>query len=262
MQVHYGWLSGNSGQGLTSVVGDLPFRSACRLAQPASGCHHPKTQEGGEATSSFPIPKKTIEILQKESIHKMGKKRKLGQRWPPENFAELFAWLNYSLEHEAIKFTDTILEHLKASCGTEYTFKQVDRKLRTVWDSLGWTPDSQYTWKDLYKHGSQILSRLTDEQRASISLAQARIEDEVTTRLLSPCARPRTRSTSKSDNWPSSPHISLETIQTKQKPQRYSRALTGSLTPSPAKRESESVDLGAYNSPQPIKRAKKTSLLV
>jgi len=219
---------------------------------PLPACNHHETQEAGKN------PLKSC----KEKIYEMGKKRKLGQQWPPENFTELFAWLNYSLEHEAINFTDTILEHLRVSCKTEYTLQQVDRKLRTVWDSLGWTTDSQYTWKDLYKHGSQILFRLTDEQQTSIASAQSRIKNEVNTRLLSPCARPRTRSASKSDNWPSNPHISLETVQATQRPKRCSRALTGSLTPSPAKRESEPIDLDACGSPQPIKRVKKTSFLV
>lgn len=183
-------------------------------------------------------------------------------RWPRENLVELIAWLDFSLSHEGINFSDTIADHLKASCDKEYTFEQVERKLRSVWSSHGPKTDSQYTWLDVYNHGSQILSRLTDEQLDAIARAHARLEDGATAKLLAVRERPRTRSASKSGNFRFSPHISLENFQTKQSPQYYKRQHTGSVTPCPAKRESEPVDLGTYEGLTPPKRAKKSSPLV
>jgi hypothetical protein len=183
-------------------------------------------------------------------------------KWPLEHFVELIAWLNYSLSHEGINFSDTIVEYLKASCDREYTFEQVNRKLRSAWTSHGPKTDSQYTWSDLYNHGSQILSRLTDEQLEAIAKAHAKLEDGATAWLLAAREHPRTRSASKSGNFRFSPHISLETFQTKQSPQYSKRGQTGSVTPCPAKRESEPVDLGTYEGLTSPKRAKKSSPLV
>lgn len=183
-------------------------------------------------------------------------------KWPLEHFVELIAWLNYSLSHEGINFQGTIIEHLKASCEKEYTFEQVKRKLRSAWTSHGPKTDSQYTWNDLYNHGSQILSRLTDEQLEAIAKAHARLEDGATAKLLSARERPRTRSASKSDNFRFSPHISLESLQTNQSPQYYKKGQTGSMTPCPTKRESEPCDLSTYEGLTPRKRAKVSSPLV
>lgn len=183
-------------------------------------------------------------------------------KWPHEHFVELIAWLNYSLSHEGINFSDTIVEHLKASCDKEYTFEQIKRKLRTAWTSYGPKTDTQYTWNDLYDHGSQILSGLADEQLEAIAIAHAKLEDEATAKLLAARECPRTRSASKSDNFRFSPHVSLENFRTKQSPQYYKRAQTGSVTPCPAKRESEPVDLGTYEGLTSRKRGKKSSPLV
>jgi hypothetical protein len=183
-------------------------------------------------------------------------------KWPLEHFVELIAWLNYSLCYEGINFSDTILGHLKASCDKEYTFDQVKRKLRSVWTSHGPKTDSSYTWKDLYKHGSKILSRLNDEEKEAIAKTYAKLEDRATAKLLSAREHPRTRSASKSDNFRFSPHISLETVQPKKSPPYYKRGRTGSVTPCPAKRESEPVDLGTYEGLTPRKKAKRSSPLV
>jgi hypothetical protein len=191
----------------------------------------------------------------------MGKKRS-SRPWPDEDFVELLAWLNYSLKYEAIDFGDTVLEHLKASRGNEYTLEQVKRKLRLAWEKYRPKSGPRHTWKDLYDHGSKILSCLDDRLQEDIALAQEKLENEARARILSPCDGPRTRSASKTDNWRLSPHISLETFQTKQTPQYYHRRQTASATPSPAKRESEPVDLDAYEGLTPTKRVKKSSPLV
>lgn len=192
----------------------------------------------------------------------MVKSRRSGRLWLDEDFIELIAWLNYSMNYIAIDFADTVLEHLKASRNNEYTLEQVNRKLRWAWERFGPKSGSHYTWNDLYDHGSQILPRLTGEQQESIASVQARLEDEATAKILSPWDGPRTRSASKTDSWRLSPHISLETFQSKQKPRFYNRAQTRSVTPSPAKRESGPVDLGTYDGLTPAKKVKKSSPLV
>ncbi len=183
-------------------------------------------------------------------------------KWPVEHFVELVAWLNYSVCHEGITFSDTIVEQLKASCDKEYTAEQVQRKLRSVWTTHGPKTDSLYTWKDLYSHGSKILLRLTDQEEEAIDRAYAKLEDRATAKLLSAREQPRTRSASKSDSFRFSPHISLETVQARQSPPYSKRGQTGSLTPCPTKRESEPVDLGTYEGLTPRKKTKRTSPLV
>jgi hypothetical protein len=241
------------------LLGFAVLKRVSPLAEPALGCIQPETRKKLAAS----LPHSFTQCLQtsRSNVYEMVKNRP-SRQWPDKDFVELIAWLNYSIKYKAIDFAETVVEHLKASCGNEYTLEQVNRKLRFAWGKFHPKTGSHSTWKDLYDHGSEVLPGLDDELQNDIASAQGKLEDEATAKILSPHDRPRTRSASKTNNWRLSPHISLETFQTKQKSQNYRRGQTGSVTPSPAKRESESVDLGAYDGLTPTKRVKRSSPLV
>jgi hypothetical protein len=57
--------------------------------------------------------------------------------WRPNDFAELIAWLDYSL-NENIDFDKSIVQHLRSSCGKDYTMSQIQNKLTHTANGRGY----------------------------------------------------------------------------------------------------------------------------
>jgi hypothetical protein len=148
--------------------------------------------------------------------------------WSIEEKMELIAWLDHSVKHKAISFDDTVIDHLKQACDSDYTIKQVKEKLKALWTNIGQNSyPNQKSWEDVFDHGSKTFI-LTVKETESIDQARKRIEEQATTALLE--TPRRTRGDSRPGDCRLSPFFSLETVPISPKRQHHSlRAQDGSV---------------------------------
>lgn len=179
-------------------------------------------------------------------------------KWHHEDLVELLAWLDHTIEHDDINFSNTAVDHLKESREKDFTIAQIENKLRALWDEYGTNdlPRRGIKWRDhVFVHGSSSIVGLgTDEKEDVASRLQA-LEEHYEASHLFPSQRLRRRS--RPVNVESRRHTSSECLGTprnKTPRQSRTRSRTLSLTPTAVKRETETAEKGFPQKAVPRKR--------
>ncbi|KAF2181358.1 hypothetical protein K469DRAFT_713793 [Zopfia rhizophila CBS 207.26] len=85
--------------------------------------------------------------------------------WDPRDRIHLLAWLDYCIRR-GINFEASVVDHLQATTGKTFSWKQVKSKLNSTWKNWG-HEDSKLS--DIYSRGSSCLKSLLDKEREEIA---------------------------------------------------------------------------------------------
>lgn len=91
---------------------------------------------------------------------------------------EMIAYLDYCLmlspDHK--RFKNTVATHLEEHTRKSFTFEQVDRKIRKIWNAEGIQNVRQYDHESIYHHGSKVLRFVQNEPEVKDKI-QRRVEE-------------------------------------------------------------------------------------
>ena len=167
-------------------------------------------------------------------------------QWVHEDLVELFAWLDYTIQHDDIDFHKTVVHHLKESRLKEFTITKIEGKLQYLWNKYGSNDPSRkgIKWKDdVFTSGSLCLVGLSIKEQKDTASRLRELEAEYNASHPFPGHRLRRRS--RPTNTRSSHHLNFESLESpRNRITAHSRhhTQTLSLTPSTVKQESETND--------------------
>jgi hypothetical protein len=96
-------------------------------------------------------------------------------QWSYEDLMALLAWLDHSIQHDDIDFSEHIVEHLKESRQKEFTLTQIEGRLRHLWTcyGIGDLSCKRIRWgDDIFAHGSLCLGLSAQEKEGIKSTLQ------------------------------------------------------------------------------------------
>ncbi|OCL14978.1 hypothetical protein AOQ84DRAFT_420473 [Glonium stellatum] len=89
--------------------------------------------------------------------------------WDFDDEAALMAWLDYCVAYET-DFKASVTGHLKETRGKNFTLRQVDTKIRFLWNNCG--SENSKSIVDVYQQGTVSLTHLLGEEKEAIKKAK------------------------------------------------------------------------------------------
>jgi hypothetical protein len=180
---------------------------------------------------------------------KSAKPRASRAKWSDPDDWAMLSWLDFTLKHKELAFSDTVVAHLKQA----YSLTQIESRLIRLWNKNG-IEEARTTWREsLFTSGSKCIGLTPEDKKEVAKLVQA-LEEEYVARQLSTPVR-RLRSSSRVETSTSRDGLpfrnSSRSLGTTQK---ISRTQSLSTTPSRIKREIDCVEVVSGEGSQSKKR--------
>jgi hypothetical protein len=179
---------------------------------------------------------------------KSAKPRASRAKWSDPDDWAMLSWLDFTLKHKELDFSDTVVAHLKQA----YSLTQIENRLIRLWNNNG-VEEARTTWREsLFTFGSKCIGLTPEDKKEIAKLVQALEEEYVARQLSTPVRRLRSSSRVDSTSRDSLPfRNSSRSLGTTQK---ISRTQSLSTTPSRIKREIDCVEVVSGEGSQSKKR--------